>query len=329
MSKVTLGGGCAVSPTFLIAFGFPHDVPEGQSHTRLFFLNLESETRWTHVEWPGRECVSACFRPSTAERKREVSFLSLDGYVRTIGPDGDRETYIEGSGPEGTRGLGDLRSIDQFDGTYFACGAGGQVYRGRNGSWSPIDEGLVSEDDLAWLDDPSASIDDVVARSRGTELLTGVGASGTDDVMVCGLSGFVARWDGRSWSDNSMETKSHVYAMDRTRADEVWLVGQDGLLATGDPRTRLAAGGIGPAAPNLYSVARFEGETFLGSRQGLLRHDGQSVEQVRDARTGIGRSTVIEAIDVVDDTMWIIGNRHVFRRGGRRMERFAHPDNED
>ncbi|MBB4481144.1 hypothetical protein [Rhizobium etli] len=333
-ASVSLGNGFAVSSRFLIIVGFP-DETSGLDNpvTRIFYLNLDSQTRFTYQDWAGETVVSACLRRPLGVVLRAGCFLSEEGRVEILN---STEHLSEDVDPR-KNAYGSLRSIQEAGEILFACGLGGQLYRRSTNGWEAVDGGLRDKSERRMRkelgigefagEDPRGA-EDRIALGKESPDFTRVDGSSERDVYVCGLRGLIGYFDGSHLALLSSPTGEHLVDIHCVSHDRVLIVGYYQTLLIGNARSGFAVAYESNAAITFYSVREFRGEIYVGTTAGLRKFNGSKFEVVSDASAGLDDKTVIQQIDsVTDECLWLIGDRHVFRYDGVKAEKIELPDN--
>ncbi|WP_331688350.1 hypothetical protein [Consotaella aegiceratis] len=224
-----------------------------------------------------------------------------------------------------------MRDIAEVGETLFCCGYGGQIYRRDATGWRDVAPALRGSGfDTA---SPSQSGEDSGVLSlyrslRQTVNLEAIDGSGQNDVYSCGLAGQIYHSSGRAWHSVPSPTDENLLDLHCVSSEEIIISGYNETLLRGNARQGFSVL-HGPGNPiQFYSVRQFQGDIYVGTTQGLRRFNGTGFDVVRDGRAAIDETTVIQQIDSVSDNyLWIIGDRHVYRFDGQKVERFLHPDN--
>lgn len=147
----------------------------------------------------------------------------------------------------------DLDAIVGFSlSSAWTVGAGGVSYRLEPAGWREVATGV-------------------------TVTLRGVAARSASDVVAVGDAGTVIRFDGRAWTtvDTGVTTTLRGVAL----TPDVWIVGDRGVVLTGDPPRRVDLG----TTCDLRSVFARGGDVWIvgssGSRGGVWRLHGGAVAQ--------------------------------------------------
>jgi hypothetical protein len=105
-----------------------------------------------------------------------------------------------------------------------------------------------------------------------------------DQLWAAGYEGLLARWDGRKWSEISVETDSNFTGLNAVSRDEIWATTEGGELFEGSKDGwALRARNPSKGEP-LYDVARWNGDLWVaGGDAGLLklRGKGRKLEVVK------------------------------------------------
>lgn len=332
---VKFANACAASDDIFLIATIPDGLPDGGEFTRLYYLNPSTEDVWHYRDWPNHEVVSVCLRRAREGLSRAGCALTGNGDIELANSTDQHYEKITGAGLAGERAFGDLTRIREIGSSLFACGGSGQVYTRHDGDWTPIDDGLVARDgnlfELPQSDTPisNAALRRLTQSFRRVPNFNDIDGVDEEDLYVCGNGGNLFHYDGLSWTKIDLDTDATLTAMHCVSADEIWIVGQDGIILFGNARSgfrRLS--GFVPAA-NIWSVRHFQGQVYLGTSRGLYRLDGPSPTLIRRGRLNeMTRIVSIDSIDSFSDTiLWIATDRHAFRYDGDDFAFFEHQDN--
>ena len=334
-TPVSLGNGCAVSDRFLIIVGFPDETSGSDTPvSRIFYLNLDSQTLFTYQDWVSQTIASVCLRRPLGSSLRAGCFLSEEGRIEIV----NSSEHLSEAVDDRASPHGSLRSIHEAGQTLFACGFGGQFYRRSSGGWEAVDGGLRDKAERnirkelglgEFESDAPLGIEERLALGNQSPDFTRVEGLSERDVYVCGLRGLIGHWDGSRLALISSPTDEHLLDIHCVSADRVLIVGYDQTLLVGSARDGFSTVHESDTAITFYSVRQFRGEIYAGTTSGLRKFDGRSFEVIRAPSAGLDETTVIQQIDSVsEDCLWIIGDRHVFRYDGFKFERVELPDNQ-
>lgn len=149
---------------------------------------------------------------------------------------------------ESTPSGADLFAVRAFaDAGVWAAGAYGTLLH-RTSGWRDVRQ-LGSFDDEPTLNDLGGNTPDLVwavgnfgtilrvrneaqvqALDAGTQAhLFGVWAAGPEDVWAVGEAGLILHWDGQTWSTAHVEG-THLYAVHGSGPEDIWAVGDQGVV---------------------------------------------------------------------------------------------------
>lgn len=333
-TPVSLGNGCAVSDRFLIIVGFPDETAGSDTPvSRIFYLNLDSETIFTYQDWVGETIVSACLRRPLGSTLRAGCFLSEEGRVELINSSEHLSEMVDDrDSPSGS-----FRSLHEAGRTLFACGFGGQLYRRLSGGWEAIDGGLRDRAELnmrkelglgEFEGDAPPDFENIIALGNENSDFTRVEGLSEEDLYLCGLRGLIGHRDRARLELIASPTEDHLLDIHCVSSDRVLIVGYYQTLLIGNSRAGFSIAHQSDTAITFYSVRQFRDEVYVGTTSGLRKFNGKSFEIVHVPSAGLDDTTVIQQLDSVsDDCLWIIGDRHVFRYDGSEYEKIELLDN--
>ncbi|ASR09863.1 hypothetical protein CHY08_22270 (plasmid) [Rhizobium leguminosarum bv. viciae] len=324
---------CAAADDIFVIATIPDELPEDAEFTRLYYLCPETEEVWHYRDWPNEQVVSLCLRREREGVRRAACALTGEGDIEIANSADETYEKISGAGLMGARALGAVTRIREIGSTLFVCGNYGQVYRRDETSWTPIDGELTklgkSALNLTFPD--AASVSDDMLRQftqsmRQAPNFNDIGGISETDIYVCGNGGNLFHYDGKAWAKIDIKTDAILTAMHCISADEVLVVGEDGIVLTGNARAGFRSLGEFFPGDYIWSVRSFQGRTYLGTLHGLYVLDGSRVRLLTSGKLD-GKTQVISVDSVSDNALWIASNRHAFRYDGNAFTFYEHGDN--
>lgn len=170
------------------------------------------------------------------------------------GTNGEVQLLAGGSWQPFAQGIrADLLAITAFSlRSAWAVGAGGASFRLEPAGWREVPTGVQAT-------------------------LRAVAATAVTDAVAVGDAGTVLRFDGKSWS--AVESGVDTTLRDATLAPALWIVGDGGVVLTGEPLRRLDIG----TSCDLHAVFAKGRDVWIvgssGSRGGVWRLQGGAVAQ--------------------------------------------------
>jgi len=98
-----------------------------------------------------------------------------------------------------------------------------------------------------------------------------------DHLVAVGTGGRIVRWDGAKWTREECPVEDDLLSVFVVSADEAWATSAGGALLRFDGRWSVVVTHEKP----LVAVAKWRGEVWTGGEGGLLRRDGDALQQVR------------------------------------------------
>lgn len=328
VSSVYYIDGVAVAPDFVfLATQLTALDPSETAHTRCSSYNpSQQELPFGYFDLEDNIVSVHAYRDLPEDKKRFVC-LGSQGAVHFV-RGSTREVRTErllGAGlTEGNFG-GLMTNIRSIRGQLWACGQNGQVYR-RMGfdDWQRSDDGIrVDVDPVQYGTDRISEMLDIISTAPMLNCIDGVSES---DVYVVGLQGFLAHFDGTTWTKIELPVQEHLEWVRCGDRNEVWVCGHHGTLLRGNATSGFE-NVAGPIDDQTFvCLVEFNGSIYLSAEEGLFRYDGESISPVETTL----KPNIQDAwrLDEVDGVMWSIGVTDLARFDGAEWMRVHHPDNE-
>lgn len=301
--------------------------PEETSHTRLSVLDLTQSSRWRYHDYEDNIVSVHAYRMAKEELPDGSRYAALGMHGTVHFSERNEPTFkevIPGAGMLDGNFGGLMTHIRLIAGQLWACGQHGQVYR-RIGH----DEWRRSDEGIRVLLNPSEHTHDVegmLDKMNTAPMLTCMDGSSDDDIYVVGLSGYMAHFDGVTWTRIDLPVDEHLEWVRCYGPDEVWACGHNGTLLRGNASKGFnSLGGLNDHQ-TFVCLAKFNESVYLCAEEGLFVWNGKAIAQLR---TGL-KPELQDAwrVDQVDGVLWSVGVRDIARFDGQKWERFGHPDNE-
>lgn len=315
-------------------FRFEHDAGIGEQwYFDDFNFDLQDITLFRNVE----------IDPTTDY----LTYLSSEGDVFHAWWKGNFREKIIGAGvsTEGAKGYGRLLAITQVDDKLYACGQGGQIYK-RSGKdlWSLLtdhllfdmadylkrQEGAPKTDDPAFLDwlqefkkqaPRRISFNDIKGHSENAIYLCGEEAT---NPILC-------FWDGSTLH----ELKLHLNEAALTgiyieNEDSIWVCGREGVLLHGSYARGFTPVNLRKQLNLFHMIAPYRGKLVMPSsvRPGGLFELDPATSDLRRFSPALPelQGDYIFYAGVVNDILWVVGQKDIFRFDGDAWERIEHTD---
>ncbi len=168
--------------------------------------------------------------------------------------------------------------------------------------------------------------EELAAKMSEGPMLNCIDGTSADDVYAVGDQGLLAHYDGKVWKRVPLNTDEHLQWVRCYGPDEVWACGYNGTVLKGNARQGFKD--VSSVDDNLTWVCltKFNDKVYLSAEEGLYVYDGKKIARVK---TGL-KPELQDAwrVDHADGVLWSIGVKDLARFDGRRWERIHHPDNE-
>jgi photosystem II stability/assembly factor-like uncharacterized protein len=208
----------------------------------------------------------------------------------------------------GKRGYGYLEGSTWANGSFYACGADGQVFRRTNASvWTDITSGV-----RGWP-----------ANSKGLYVLS-VAERRKGEIVVCGSSGFAAIFDGSRWRVLDLDTNMDLHRVWLTQAGVGYFCGAGGtLLRMNDERAIVNLSALGATDETFHDICEYAGRLYIAAGRSLLTLEDDRIEEV--GVPGPPDASVYRL--AAYDSLWCVGDETVRQLSGDQWTIYESPTN--
>lgn len=231
--------------------------------------------------------------------RRTIVAMDEEGEVRLLDGDGVEAEYF--APPRGP-----MRCLKRIDDTLFAGGVSAQVFvRDAPGSWRDISPPQSPHDHL---------------RLSMIESIDGYSKS---EIYAAADNGVIWYYDGETWHAVETATNLAFYAIHCGSDGVVYAVGQMGILARGRGQEFEILPDDQEKA-DFWGVAYYEGTLYASSMRALMHLDDDNffVPDVEAMDVGF----TFYSLEVVDDVLWSVGEKHILARQGGAWSGFVNPE---
>lgn len=187
--------------------------PREYAHTRMSRYDCQDQSWNCHDV--NMNIISICRirdHANDEDKRGRLISLSHEGEVDICGaPDfvSRTEKIPEAGVRLGSRGR--MSHIRQIGAHLFACGHNGQIYQ-RMGTdhWRAIDEGVYQAGEYSDSDDFEVRAKALLGAIMNKRILNCIDGNSERDVYVVGDSGYMAHYDGATWSQVVLKTDEHL-----------------------------------------------------------------------------------------------------------------------
>lgn len=276
-----------------------------------------------------------------------LTYLSSEGDVFHAWWKGNFREKIMGAGvsPDSAKAYGRLLAISQIGDKLYACGQSGQIYkRDSKDRWSPLAHHLIfdmadylrKQDNAPKTDDPGfltwlrefrkyaprrVSFNDVKGLSENTIYLCG--EESTKPVLCF--------WDGSTLHELKVHLdEAALTAIYIENEDSVWVCGREGVLLHGSYARGFTPVNVRNQLNLFHTITPYRGKLVLPSSVrpgGLFEFDPATSDLTRfSPALPKLRGDYIFHAEAVNDVLWVVGQKDIFRFEGSEWERIEHPD---
>lgn len=277
-----------------------HLLSEGSAPGKTVFFRVEPNG-WKSYLSIEQIVYGMSLQPADASQPFTIGILARDGqYIENVKGQGVTRQHVV------THVRGYLLALSCVEDQFLACGDMYQFYRGRGGSWHPMENGF-----------PKARLFD-----EGS-MLKGVDGFSLDDLYAVGSSGEVWHWNGSTWAKVPSFTSVHLYAV---------CCSADGLVYVGGGGGILFRGRVGGAWEDLtnrsvlvstvHSVVDFDGSVYVAAGERIVRIDPSGgLHDIFPMTDGFASY----ALHATADTLWSVGDDIVLSYDGCTWTRYPVP----
>ncbi|MDN8039286.1 WD40/YVTN/BNR-like repeat-containing protein [Burkholderia vietnamiensis] len=328
-TKLTFGTGCAINrDMFYLSSTLDElEATEDTPVSRMVFYQHQTADKWFYHDLPAWRVVSTCYPNPAPNSVRKIYALSEQGDVESYSRDGSVIEKIADAGLEPVSpNYGYVTRIREIDGHLYVCGYGGQVYKRDSAGWAHVDAQLLQKKvDIGSIEDPSELLAALTKSADETIGLIDINGLDEKSIYVVGNDGYMAFFDGTSWTKLPKATAAHLNCVMPVSADSVWVAGSKGTLLKGNFQTGFSAVARKSLSTDFYSLAWFNDRLFIGAGDGIyeLDENGPQRLMVSDKFSLDGVSTV----EAKDGVLWVLASRRLARYDGAQWEVFENPHN--
>lgn len=303
---------CVVEPDYIYIAEQLDDLdPREYVHTRMgvYVGRFEPDKRWYYHDVKALT-AAVTVKKATATEGRRLVALSNEGEVEIYSNKDGTSTW-EKIPDAGLRlgKLGYLRAIREIGDSLFACGYNDQVYQRKDGQWISLTMLPLRHRD-------------VLKEEPG--MFESIDGFSEQNVYTVGLRGQVFHWNGAAWRQIEVNTDEGLNCVRCYGTDEVWIAGDNGTLLKGNAMAGFKDVSAYTDNMAIYSLAKFQGQVYLGTREGLHVYDGQSIQEVD---SGLDPEIDTYTVDAVEGALWSVGSKDIVTFDGHTWTRIDHPDN--
>jgi len=254
---------------------------------------------WYDGSWSTTDLPQSCIAVRTWEHDQlmHVYYLSNDGIVLHDDGESDIEAEPIDETDDGPNEMVMMRDMRRKDNVLVAVGMARMAYEKvlPDGKWHRIDQGLYVPPDQ-------------ITTSVG---LNGLAFDNHGGILAVGYKGEIwYRDQGGVWASQASPTNVLLSAVAaHPEADELTIVGLQGLVLQGSPRTGWT---VVQGAPQIdfWSVTYFKGQVYLGSDSGVFRLKNGVFE---DVKVGGKKSVTTSFLESTAGAIWSMGDSHLFK----------------
>jgi len=143
------------------------------------------------------------------------------------------------------------------------------------------------------------------------------------DIYIVGSEGFIAHYNGISWSILPPVTRACLYGIFIQSESEVWVAGSNGTILKGNAINGFQAIYRKTLDCDFYSIANLENEYYIGASDGLYNMRYGKILKVNLPEKVIE----IDSIETKNGTLWALGSKKLIRYDGTTWKLINHIDN--
>ena len=304
--------------------------PRQLAHVRICSYDCQNATWYSHDV--NMNVISTCRKighvDDTDEGGRGIS-LSIEGEVDIF----DSQDYVwrtekipDAGMRLGTRGR--MSHIRQIGAHLFACGHNGQVYqRMGTDNWRAIDKGVYQAVDYGGGGDIESRADALLDAIMNKRILNCIDGNSERDMYVVGDFGYMAHYDGTTWSQVELKTDEHLQWIRCYGPNEVWACGYNGTLLKGSASAGFRDVSSIDDNDTWWCLTKYGEDIYLSATPWLFRFGSASGKIMRVATGLKPEHEDTYRVDAKDGALWSIGEKDIARLYEGRWERIHHIDN--
>jgi hypothetical protein len=169
-------------------------------------------------------------------------------------------------------------------------------------------------------------IDQGIAEAAGSgsrSTLYGIDGTAEDDIYTVGQRGLVAHRNGQGWKKSNLPTNDFLMAVRCVSREEVYVCGRNGSFFRGHFGDWENLS-VPKMKEHFWAVEVFLGKIYLAASNGLHLLDGKKVIPLD---TGILPKPDAYRLQARDGVLWSFGNQHLCYFDGETWSYVPHPDN--
>ncbi len=281
--------------------------------------------------------------------------LSAEGDVYHFSDPDRFQEKIDGAGTTSpdSRFYGKMLSIEEVNGTLYACGAGGQIYiRGADG-WKLLSDAVLhnSDAELSSVDsapdmhDPAWGdwiIQQALNPVTREVVFYDLAGSSEDNIYICGTERtkpMLCHWDGTTLQELSLPINEGALTDVYVESEEsIWVCGREGIVLHGNRHRGFVPISADTRLNLFHSMTPYRGKLVLPSsvRPGGLYELDRATGGIGKFDPPMPRLTSRNDADnmeggpffaqAVGGVLWVVASKDIFRFDGTTWERVTHPD---
>jgi len=312
--------------------------------------NVEAGKKWLYDDFNFHmQAITLYKNPEIDPHNDYLVYMSSEGDVYHAWWKGNFREKIWGAGTwaDDAKGYGRVLDIMAIDGKLFAIGNGGQIYiQKKRDNWQILVEYLLynpkSYRDLTKeapdTTDPNFLEWLIKFQKEEPRNITFNAIKGLSEaeIYICGEEGpgtkpILCYWDGSTLH----ELKVHLEEAALTgiyieNPDSVWICGREGVLLHGSFARGFTPLNVRSQLNLFHMITPYRGKLVLPAsvRPGGLYELNPQTHELKHFSPGLPklRGESIFYAEAVDDVLWVVGQKDIFRFDGNEWERIEHPD---
>ncbi|WP_320200637.1 hypothetical protein RMR16_024775 (plasmid) [Agrobacterium sp. rho-13.3] len=314
---ITFGTCVAIEDDYYLISAKPDVLDADQELARLFFFDATLPDGWRYVDISDFTIADVCVVDNAIGKQRRYAVLSREGEIIYYSPGEQFGEKVIGAGLKSDGPVyGYLNKLKEVDGTLYACGGGGQIYRRSDDGWEDI-AGPLRREALPPL--PNIVLNPVTI---GDDVADIDGYSPTD--MYAAVGRGIYHYDGDQWKRCGLPFNEIIMAITCAPDGFVWACGFNGLILCGNTSNGFSAVQHDRAETHLTKVTLFKGKLYFASNQGLLR---QRLKEGTTVLEKVPSVPVCDDLSTAGEVLLCVGSKSIHLLQSGVAAELSHPDN--
>lgn len=291
--------------------------------TRAYVYNPNMEGKWFHHDVDG-QVIDLCFLPPLNDKPRIGCALVADSNMVEFY--NSNEHYFETIHESKNSTNITINALKFIGGELYALGSDGAIFK-RHKDWDLISSTIYK---------PAQGIEGELTIEQAMEFadrveLIDMCKTDQGSFYAVGQSGFIAYADSEfAWKVIDTPYDEHFGGVIAGSDGNIWIAGFNGLLLYGNHEDGFEDKSNLEDNQNFGPICKYEDYLILGAWEGLFKYEHGKIERIPTlTKLDDGNGTLpIIGVHVVNEVIWVVCDRAIFKFDGQRWMEISHPDTE-